>query len=191
MNPSPAPAGRGIRSEEAPMNRFIPPILIGLCAALGVALAVQRSSLSETRHEVEQMQTRLDRLETRQKDAAARKAVEELQDQVAKVERKAAAASVAAEAAATAKPIPKDVPAQVAFTEEDILKIVDAKVEEKLQARGAGKQPGGGDRKMALFDLAKELTLDDVAQTRVASIANTAKKEIFDILKTPRPDGSN
>jgi hypothetical protein len=25
----------------------------------------------------------------------------------------------------------------------------------------------------------------------VASIANTCKKEIFDILKTPRPDGSN
>jgi hypothetical protein len=44
---------------------------------------------------------------------------------------------------------------------------------------------------MPLFDLAKELSLDDATQARVASISNTVKKEIFDIIKTPRPDGTN
>jgi hypothetical protein len=44
---------------------------------------------------------------------------------------------------------------------------------------------------MALFDLAKELSLDDATQGRIATIANTVKKEIFDILKSPRADGTN
>jgi hypothetical protein len=173
------------------MNRYLPPILIALCAALGVALAVQRSSMSETRRVVDQLQTRLERLETKQKDSVAKKAVEELQDQVARAERKAAAASVAADAAtaAAARPPAKDASAPVQFTEEDIQKIVEAKVEEKLKAKGGGGKQE--DRKMPLFELAKELTLDAAAQTKVASIANTAKKEIFDVLKTPRPDGTN
>ena len=173
------------------MNRILPTILIALCAALGVALAVQRSTLSDTQREFDEMRARVERLETRQKDSAARKAVEELQDQVARAEKKAVAASVAAESAASkaaAKPL---LPAPVAFTEEDIQKIVDAKLEEKLQARGDGKKQGDGDRKMPLSELAKELTLDPAILTRVASIANTAKKDIFDILKTPRPDGTN
>jgi len=174
------------------MSRYLPPILIALCAALGVALAAQRSSLNAARQELDQVQSRVERLESKQKESAARKAVEELQDQVARVERKAAAASVAAEAAsaAIARPAsPRDVNAPVAFTEEDITKIVEARLEEKIKK--GGKKNGDGDRKMPLFELAKELTLDPAVQTKVASIANTAKKEIFDILKTPRPDGTN
>ena len=173
------------------MNRYLPAVLIAVFALLGIALAVQRSSLSSTRQEVEQLQARLEKVEARQKEAVARKAVEELQDQVARAERKAAAAIVAAEAASTAaaRPAPKDGNAPVAFTEEDIQKIVDAKLEEKIQKKGGGKN-GGDDRKMPLFDLAKELTLDPEVQAKVASISNTCKKEIFDILKTPRPDGT-
>ncbi len=170
------------------MNRFLPPILIALCAALGVALAAQRSSLNAARQELDLVQARLEKVEARQKEAVAKRAVEELQDQVARVERKAAAASVAAEAAAS-RPAPKDAAAPVPFTEDDITKIVEARLEEKIKQ--SGKKNGNGDRKMPLFDLAKELTLDPAAQAKVASIANTAKKEIFDILKTPRPDGTN
>jgi hypothetical protein len=172
------------------MNRTAFSILIALCAAMGVALAVQRSSISTTRHEVEQLQARLEKLEARQKETAARKAVEELQEQVARAEKKAAAAEAAS--AAASKPAAKDAgaPAAPSFTEEDIQKIVDAKVEEKIKAKGA-KKIGEDDRKMPLFDLAKELALDPAVQTRVASISNTCKKEIFDILKTPRADGTN
>jgi hypothetical protein len=173
------------------MTRTLPAVLIALCAALGVALAVQRSSLTETRHEVDQLQARLDRMEARQKESAARKSVEELQEQVAKVERKAAAAAEAASTAASRPAAKADAAPAVAFTEEDIQKIVDAKVEEKLQARKENKKFGEEDRKMPLFELAKELILDPATQQRVASISNTAKKEIFDILKTPRPDGTN
>ena len=172
------------------MNRYLPAVLIALFALLGVALAVQRSALSTTRQELEQLQARLEKMEARQKEAVARKAVEELQDQIARVERKAAAAAVAAEAAgsAAARPAPKDANAPVAFTEEDIQKIVDAKLEEKIQKKGA--KNGGDDRKMPLFDLAKELVLEPAVQAKVSAISDTCKKEIFDILKTPRPDGT-
>ncbi|MBV8881725.1 MAG: hypothetical protein JO332_17340, partial [Planctomycetaceae bacterium] len=88
---------------------------------------------------------------------------------------------------AAAAPAPAAAPATL---EEDIQKIVDAKVEEKLQQK-KNSTPGGEDRKMPLFDLAKELSLDDAAQAKVAVIANTVKKEIFDIIKTPRVDGTN
>jgi hypothetical protein len=175
------------------MTRSLPAVLIAVCALMGIALAVQRSALSTTRHEVEELQARLEKVEARQKEAVARKAVEELQDQVARAERKAAAAVVAAEAATTAaaRPAaPKDGNAPVAFTEEDIQKIVDAKVEEKIQKKGGGKN-GGDDRKMPLFELAKELVLDPAVQAKVSAISDTCKKEIFEILKTPRPDGTN
>jgi len=173
------------------MNRAAVSVLILVCAAMGVAIAVQRSSLSTTQHEIEQLQARLDRVESRQKETAARKAVEELQEQVIRAEKKAAAAE-AATAAAASRPAPKDggAPAAGSFTEEDIQKIVDAKVEEKIKAKG-GKRPGEDDRKMPLFDLAKELALEPDVQVKVSSISNTCKKEIFDILKTPRPDGTN
>jgi hypothetical protein len=172
------------------MNRMLPGVLIALCAALGVALAFQRSTLNDARREQEELAARLSRLEARQKEVAERKEIEELQEQVVRAEKKAAAASAAADAVAK-RPLPAPAPAALPATlEEDIQKIVDAKLEEKLQAKGAAKA-GGDDRKMPLFDLAKELSLDDATQTRVAAIANTVKKEIFDILKTPRPDGSN
>jgi hypothetical protein len=170
------------------MSRSVPIVLIAVCAALGVALAVQKSALDDARREVEEVKARVDRVEAKQKEAVGRKAVEELQEQVARAEKKAVAASAAAEAAAK-RPAPAAAAAP-ATLEEDIQKIVDAKVEEKLQQKGAAKA-GGEDRKMPLFDLAKELLLDPATQSRVASIANTVKKEIFDIIKTPRPDGTN
>jgi hypothetical protein len=173
------------------MRRILPAATIGLCAALGIALAVQHRTLNETQREFDEVRARVERLETRQKDSAARRAVEELQEQMARTEWKAAAATVAAESAAAKALAARAVPPPVAFTEEDIQKIVDAKLEEKLRARGDARKQGDGDRKLPLFELAKELTLDPATQTRVATISNTAKKEILDILKTPRPDGTN
>lgn len=173
------------------MSRYAPIALIALCGALGISLAVQKSTLDDARREVEDVKSRVDRIEAKQKESVARAAVEELRDEVARVDKKAAAASTAAEAAAKRPAPAAAAPAPPPATlEEDIQKIVDAKVEEKLQQKGTAKA-GGEDRKMPLFDLAKELSLDDATQGRVASIANTVKKEIFDIIKTPRPDGTN
>src|SRR5205085_10463705 len=95
---SPAQAPR-YTLPEVTMNRYLPPVLIALCAALGVVLAAQRSALNTAQHELEQVQARVDKLEAKQKESAARKAVDELQEQVARAERKAAAAAGAAEAA--------------------------------------------------------------------------------------------
>jgi len=172
------------------MNRMLPAALIALCAALGVALAFQRSSLNDARREQEELAGRVERLEARQKEVVGRKAVEELQEQVARAEKKAAAASAAAEAIAKRPAAAPAAPVASPTLEEDIQKIVDAKVEEKLQQK-KGNGGLGEDRKMPLFDLAKELGLEPAAQERVATIANTVKKEIFDIIKTPRPDGTN
>src|SRR6185295_1008192 len=128
---------------EVTMNRYLPAALIALCAALGVVLAVQRSILTGAQRDLELVQSRVEKLEARQKELVARKSVEELQDQVARVERKAAAASVAAEAAgaAASKPAPKDANPPVQFTEDDITKIVEARLEERLKKNG-GKKPG-------------------------------------------------
>src|SRR5882672_2345696 len=173
------------------MNRFLPAVLIVLCAALGVALAFQNSALNAARREVDEMDARLDRLEAKLKESAGRKAVEELQEQVVRAEKKAAAASAAAEAVAKRPALAAPAAAAVpAVSEEDIEKIVDARLEEKIKKKDGGKGLGE-DRKMPIFDLAKELALDAQAQTRVSAIANTCKKEIFDILKTPRQDGTN
>jgi len=65
------------------MSRFVPAILVALCAALGVALAFQRSALNDARREQEDLAGRLDRLEAKQKEAVGKKAIEELQEQVA------------------------------------------------------------------------------------------------------------
>jgi len=167
-------------------------VLVALCAGLGIALAVQRGALNDTRQEVDELRARLDKLETRQKEAAPKAQLEEVRQEAARAERKAAAAYTAAEAAA-ARPAAapaKDDKLPLAVNEEDLQKIVDARIEEKLQAKGQN-QPGGNDRKLPLHDISKELALDPAVQAKVATLANTAKKEIFDILKTPRPDGTN
>jgi len=173
------------------MNRALPAVLIALCVSGTVALSFQRGALNDARRIQEELSNRIERLESRQEEKAAKKAVEELQEQVARAEKKAIAASAAVEAAGrapgSAAPAPSSLPPTL---EEDIQKIVDARLEEKLQSKSTGKG-GGEDRKMPLFDLAKELSLDDAMQGRVASVANTVKKEIFDILKTPRADGTN
>jgi hypothetical protein len=157
-------------------------------AALGAAVAAQAVHLRKVKRETDQLRARIERLETRQKEttASAQAAVEKIQEQVTQVEK----------AAATRPPPPPAPPGPAAegpaspAMAEDIRKIVDEKVEEKIKAREE-KQAQGGDRKMPLHDIAKELGLDPAQQPRVAEVANAAKKDIFELLKTPRPDGTN
>lgn len=170
------------------MNRATILALVIVGGAGVAALAIQADSARKTRQELEEVRARLERVEARQKEPAARpQAVEELRAEIARVEAKAARAP-----AAPAGARPGALPTFV--TEEDIQKIVDDRVEAKLQANGA--QPGaggggGGDRKMPLHDLAKELALDAQTQAKVAEVANSCKKDIFEVAKTPRPDGTN
>jgi len=173
------------------MKPRAPAVFAILSVVLSLAVVGQAMYVRDTRRELEEMREKVDRLEARQKESSRSLAtLDAVREQIAKVERKAAEPRPAAEAL----PAPRPGALPTTVTEEDIQKIVDEKVEEKLQARaGAKKGPGqgGGDRKMPLHDMAKELTLDPKVQARVAEIANTAKKEIFEIIKAPRPDGTN
>jgi hypothetical protein len=168
----------------------MPGALVLVCAALGAAVAAQAVHLRKVKREADLLRGRIERLEARQNEAAAsaRAAEEQIRDQVARVEKAATAPPPPAPPAPPA-PAPEGA-APPAATAEDIRRIVDEKVDEKMKAREE-KQAQGGDRKMPLHDLAKELALDPVQQPRVAEVANTTKKEIFDLLKTPRPDGTS
>jgi hypothetical protein len=165
--------------------------IAGVVLAGGLAVAAlgaQSASSRRTRQELEEVRARLERVEARQKEPAVRpQAVEELQAELARVDAKAARA---VEAAAASSTRPGALPAFV--TEEDLQKIVDERLETKLQASGGAKPANGaasGDRKMPLHDMAKELGLDEKTQARVAEVANLCKKDIFDVAKTPRADG--
>ncbi len=174
------------------MARWTAGVLGMLSVALAVAAVVQSRSLRETREELDAVRAKVEKMEARQKDAGpAHKALQELREEIARVDRKAEARPLAAAADAAGKP--GALPTLV--TEEDIRKIVDEaiaqkvedKVEEKVKAKGGG---GLGDRKMPLHDMAKELALDPAVQAKVADIANVAKKDIFTIISTPRADGT-
>jgi hypothetical protein len=175
--------------EEVSMNARI-------AGALGAALVVgtiaQALALRDTRREVEELRSTIDRLQTRQAESSTRsgEALAEVRDDVARVEKKVAQAAAAPPPAQAPAAKPGALPTYL--TEEDIQKVVDERVE-KLQAKGDAPKGGGndGDRKMPLHDLARELALDPKIETQVADIANAAKKDIFDILRTPRPDGTS
>jgi hypothetical protein len=167
--------------------------VIGLLSGvLVLAVVGQAMYIRESQRGLDEARERIGRLESLARESAARSgtALDAVRDEIARVERKAAEPKPSPAAPPPSRPgaLP------TTLTEEDIQKIVDEKVEEKLQARGEprkGSGPAGGDRKMALHDMAKELGLDPKIQMQVAEIANTAKREIFDLLRTPRADGTN
>lgn len=169
------------------MTRWMPGALILACAALGAGAAVQAVQLRRVKLEADRLRGRVERLESRQDEAAAsaRASAEEIREQVARLEKTAAAPPPPP----APPPAPAaEAPASPAATAEDIRRIVDEKVEEKIRARDGA---AGGDRKVPLHDLAKELGLEPGLQPPIAEIANAAKREIFDLLRTPRPDGTS
>jgi hypothetical protein len=159
-------------------------VVIPALAALAwcAAQSVRNQGL---RDEVEELRERLSKIEkpraaSTTTDAPA-KDVEELRAEIARVEAKVAAS-------------PRTAAAPPVASEEDIRKIVDERIEEKAARDVETKKKNGGfggdDRKMPLHDMAKELMLDPDTQRRVGEIANRTKKEIFDVLRAPRADGT-
>lgn len=149
-------------------------------AALAVAVVGQAIQVRGLKREVEMVRESFGRLETRQKEAPTKADVAEVQGQIARVEKKADARPPAPPPARIEAPPPT-------VTEEDIQKIVDERLDTKLAARDEKKKEEQGDRKVPLHDLAKELALDAATQAKVAEVANVTKKQILDLLKTPRP----
>jgi hypothetical protein len=167
------------------MARWAGMVAILCTAVLGAAFVGQNSRMRKLDQELDRARARLEKLESRQRESsqASAAAVDQVREDLARVERKAADAP--------ARGVPTKEGALPTFvTEEDIQKVVDERVEEKLQARGGkGGGQGDGDRKIPLHDLGKELALDPQTQAKVAAISDTVKKEIFEVIKTPRADG--
>jgi hypothetical protein len=170
------------------MSRWTVAVPAALAGLLALAVVAQTVRLNRLDRDLEHTRAKVERLEARHKESAAasQAAVEQVRGEIARVEQKAAEEKAAPPAPAKPGGSPP------VLSEEDLQKFVDDRVEQKLRApggpaRGSGQ---GGERKMPLHDLAKELGLDPATQAKVAGIANTAKKEIFEVIKTPRPDGT-
>jgi hypothetical protein len=166
-------------------------ILGVLVGVLGVTVVAGSAYIASMRRTVEDLRGRVDRLEAKQRDAAARADVERLEEQVVKVEGDVAAVKRA--------PPPAPAPAAAAapgasgapgLTPDDLDQIIDQKVSEKVKAR-VGEDNGFGGKKRPLADVAKELGLPHDVEVQMAQAANEAKQEVFDILKTLRADGGN
>lgn len=171
------------------MNRWVPGAFALLSAGFVAVALAQSIRVRRMTAELEETRARLEKIEARQREAASasRAAVEEVRGEIQRVE---------SEARSRKADLPGARPGALPtlLTEEDIQKVVDERMEARLQAQGGARgerRGGGGDRKMPLHDLGKELGLDERAQLRLAEIANAAKKDIFQILRTPRPDGTN
>ena len=97
-----------------------------------------------------------------------------------------------AEPLAAATPRSSGDPISPVISEEEITKLVDARVEAMLKEKEKEQQGGDGrERKMQATDLAKELDLDPATLDRVSGIADNTKTEMFQMLSTPRTDGGS
>lgn len=161
-----------------------------LVAVLGGCLIVGSAYVAAMRRQVDDLKSRLERLESRQRDAVAKADVEKLEEQVSRVE-----SEVASVRRAPAASVPDRTPAGRSdeaprFSVEQIDDIIDKKVEEKVKAR-VGEDNGFGGKKRPLADVAKEMGVPADAELKMADAANKAKQEVFDLLKLPRAEGGN
>ncbi len=161
-------------------------ILVGV---LGLGLIGETAYIGVLRRQVGDLRDRVDRVESKQRDAAPRaqlakveEQVGRVEEQVAEVKRRPAPVPVPAPGAAAA---PSGSPA---LSTDEIHALIDQKVDEKVKAK---EGMFGDSKKRPLSEVAKEAGLDDGAQFKMAEITDAAKKEVFDLLKTPRADGSN
>lgn len=167
------------------MNRPLAATLIVALLVLGGLVVAQTIATRKMRHELDEIRDRIGRADSQ---GPTRAALDQVQEQVARVEKQVAALPPPAP---PTPPTPAGKPGALPtlITEEDIRQIVDERLAQ-AQAEKKDAQPGG-ERKMPLHDIAKELALDPQTQNKMAEVANLSKKEIMDLLKTPRPDGSN
>lgn len=170
------------------MSRWKTVLLVFAVVALGVVNVALGVRFRRLEREVNRLQGRMEGLESLQSRRAeeARVEMERIQDQVARVELSAAARSTLA-----VPTIPAPGGGPPTAPAEEVGRIVEEKVEEKIRALREERAALGGERKKSLHDIARELGLEPARQPRVAEIANTAKREIFELLKAPRPDGTS
>lgn len=164
-----------------------PALILSLFSiALAAAVVHQAITLTRVRREMADLSAQVKRLESRPPEMARPAPPEQLQQlsqRVSKVERTLTPSA----GASTPPPGTAETP-PAALTEQQIEKIVEAKMETKRSEES--KKGGWGERKVPLRDVAKEIGIDVVTEQRVAEIANRIKDEIFRLARTPRPDGT-
>lgn len=72
--------------------------------------------------------------------------------------------------------------------------MVARKVDEKLEANGKGKNKGGffgDDNKRPLADVSKDLGLTELQEDQMKMALDDSQKKVFDLIITPRNDGTN
>jgi len=161
-------------------------ILVGVLTATVVAGTAYVGVL---RRQVRQTNDRLDRLESKQRDSAARAEVARLEEQVGKVEAEVAEAKRAVPAPVA--PARRDASTEAPLgplSADEISQLIDQKVEQKVKEKKGGF---GGDNKRPLADVAKEVGLETGVQIRMAEVTNEAKDVVFQLLLKPRADGTN
>ena len=170
-------------------------IAVGLglfCVLLALFAVLQTNRLDGLEGEVEKLSRTVQKLErqkavVRAEDAPTQADLEALRGEVAQVKT---SIDGGAEPLVAATPRAPGEPLHPLINEADITQLVDARVEAKLKEE-ARQRGGGGERKMPVQDLAKELDLDPATQERVSGVADNTKTELFQMLSTPRADGTS
>ena len=177
------------------MNTRATVVVSGLFALLALGVIAQGVRISKLQNDLVQAHDRIDKIKNRQKKVvpatspSVEEIREEIREEIARVERKVDARPVARNADSTGA-------LDNTVTEDYIAQIVEEQLREqtgeKAKPNEEGEEQGAfGERKLPLSNIAKDLDLDTGTEAVVAEIANVVKREIFDILKTPRADGSN
>lgn len=155
-------------------------LALSLVALAGIlALAVQSRRIAR-------LQQQVDRLESRSRESVTKSRVQELEDQVIAVKEERVRPRMEEASGATPRGEP---PTQSVVSEEQLQQLVEKKVQEQLDKQP--KDNGWGGKKLPLQTIAQDLQLDPATQAAMADVVNVAKQEAFDLLKTPRTDGSN
>lgn len=158
----------------------------------GLAAIGEAAYIASMRLQVTAMRDRLDRVESRQKELAAKAQLAKLEEQVARVEtdvvetKRSAAAKPSSAADPSTSPAPAIGPT---ISPDEIAEMIDRKVDEKVKAQG--QDNGFGGKKRPLRDVAKELEMPHEVEVAMAKLVNEAKQASFELLQTPRSDGTN
>jgi len=161
--------------------------VVALVLVLATAVVAQTAYLRSMKRSNDLLADRIGRLESRDREVASRapdaKPSERIEPGLPEdpgSTRAASAAPVPALPSPAAKP---------ALGADEIADLIEKKVDEKVKAKG--EDNGFGGKKRPLGEVARELGLPQPVEVRMAEFANEGKKKSFEILRTPRADGTS
>ena len=168
----------------------------GVILLVALAVIIQQSRMTGLQDDLDTLRSKMRRLEVRPESADREESspatvgeLKALQNELARVERKT-------DATLGGINPPPGAGSLTLIKEEDIQQLVDERLEAKLQERGefgadTGDNNQNPDRKVPLEDLAADLNLAPQAKAEVSNISDQTKRQIFDLLRSPRVDGTN